>query len=135
MTLYICFRRYNLVMQKLTKAEEQIMHLIWTHGTTTVSQLIEHMQGAKPPHSTISSLFRKLEKKSYLGYKAYGRTYEYFPLITKKEYSRFSISGLIKNYFSGSINEMVSFIVEENDLSLEDLAEIVNKLEKKHNDT
>ncbi len=121
-------------MDKLTKAEEQIMHLIWQHGASTVSQLIDKMPPPRPPHSTISSLFRKLEKKAYLSYKTYGRTYEYYPIITKKEYSRFSLSGLIKNYFSGSINEMVSFLVEDNDLSLEDLAEIVKEVEKKNND-
>jgi predicted transcriptional regulator len=118
-------------MDKLTKAEEQIMHLIWEHGATTVSELIKKMPTPHPPHSTVSSLFRKLEKKGYLNYKAYGRTYEYFPIITKKAYSRFSLSGLIKNYFSGSLNEMVSFLVEENDLSLEDLAEITKSIEQK----
>ena len=118
-------------MEKLTKAEEQIMQLIWDHGATTVSQLIDKMPSPKPPHSTISSLFRKLEKKEYLNYKAYGRTYEYYPIITKKAYSRFSLSGLVKNYFSGSLNEMVSFLVEDNDLSLEDLAEITKKIEQK----
>lgn len=118
-------------MKKLTKAEEEVMQLIWSHGPTTVSQLISQMEEPHPPHSTISSIFRILEKHGFLSHKAYGRTYEYFPLITKKAYSKFSLSGVIKNYFSGSINEMVSFLVEENDLSIKDLTEMMNSLNDK----
>jgi len=118
-------------MKKLTKAEEQVMQLIWSNGPTTVSQLIKNMKQPHPPHSTISSIFRILEKNGFLDHKAYGRTYEYFPIITKKEYSKFSISKLVKNYFSGSLNDMVSFLVEENDLSLEELAELTQKLNNK----
>jgi len=118
-------------MKKLTKAEEEVMQLVWSHGPTTVSQLISQMDEPHPPHSTISSIFRILEKHGFLSHKAYGRTYEYFPLITKKAYSKFSLSGVIKNYFSGSINEMVSFLVEENDLSIKDLTEMMNSLNDK----
>jgi len=118
-------------MKKLTKAEEEVMQLIWQHGPTTVSQLISQMDEPHPPHSTISSIFRILEKNGFLGHKAYGRTYEYFPIITKKAYSKFSLSGLVKKYFSGSMNEMVSFLVEENDLSLKDLTELMNSLDDK----
>ena len=119
-------------MKKLTKAEEEVMQLIWQHGPTTVSQLIAQMDKPHPPHSTISSIFRILEKHRFLDHKAYGRTYEYFPIISRKAYSKFSLSGVIKNYFSGSINEMVSFLVEENDLSLKDLSELMNTLNDKN---
>lgn len=119
-------------MKKLTKAEEEVMQLIWQNGPTTVSQLISQMEEPHPPHSTISSIFRILEKNGFLDHKAYGRTYEYFPIITKKAYSKFSLSGLVKNYFSGSMNEMVSFLVEENDLSLKDLTEMMDTLNNKN---
>jgi len=119
-------------MKKLTKAEEEIMQMIWQYGPTTVSQLIAKMDEPHPPHSTISSIFRILEKNGFLDHKAYGRTYEYFPLITKKEYSKFSLSKLVKNYFSGSLSDMVSFLVEENDLSLKELSELMTSLDKEN---
>jgi predicted transcriptional regulator len=116
-------------MQKLTKAEEEVMQLFWTHGPSTVSGIIAYMDEPHPPHSTISSIVRILEKKEFLDHKAYGRTYEYKPIIEKANYSKFSIRKLVSTYFEGSMNELVSFLVKENDLSLKDLSEVVNKLE------
>lgn len=118
-------------MQKLTKAEEELMQLFWEHGPTTVSALINRMDEPHPPHSTISSIVRILETKEFLNHKTYGRTFEYFPVVDKKEYSRFSLKKLVSNYFEGSMNELVSFLVDENDLSLKDLEEINRKFENK----
>lgn len=118
-------------MQKLTRAEEELMQYIWEYGPTTVSQLIERMDEPHPPHSTISSIIRILEKKGFLDHKAYGRTYEYFPIVEKKVYSKFSIKKLVSNYFEGSMNELVSFLVKENDLSLTELSEMIEKLNDK----
>ncbi len=116
-------------MQKLTKAEEEVMHLFWAHGPSTVSGIISKMEEPHPPHSTISSIVRILEKKGFLDHKAYGRTYEYIPIIEKANYSKFSLKKLVSTYFEGSMNELVSFLVKENDMSLQELAEVVNKLE------
>ncbi len=113
--------------KRLTKAEEEIMQLIWENSPCTVSQLIEKME-SKPPHSTISSFVRILEKKGFVDHKAYGRTHEYFPLVTKKEYSSFSLKNLVSNYFEGSMNELVSFLVKENDLSIQELNELMDEL-------
>jgi predicted transcriptional regulator len=111
-------------MQKLTKAEEEIMHMFWELGPSLVSNLIENMPEPKPPHSSVSSVVRILEKKEFLDHKAYGKTYEYFPIISKKEYTGFSLKKLVKNYFEGSVNELVSFLVKENELSLSELEQI-----------
>jgi len=116
--------------KRLTKAEEEIMQLIWESAPCTVSQLIEQME-PKPPHSTISSFVRILEKKGFVDHKAYGRTYEYFPIVSKKEYSSFSVKNLVSNYFEGSMNELVSFLVEENDLSIAELNELMKNLKNK----
>jgi len=113
--------------KRLTKAEEEIMQMIWDNSPCTVSQLIEKMD-PKPPHSTISSFVRILEKKGFVDHKAYGRTYEYFPIVTKKEYSSFSLKNLVTNYFEGSMNELVSFLVKENDLSIQELNELMQEL-------
>lgn len=115
-------------MIRLTKAEEEIMQLFWTHGPSTVSQLIENMGTPKPPHSTISTFVRILEKKGFVDHKAFGRTYEYFPIIEKADYSKFSIRKLVGSYFDGSLNSLVSFLVKEESLSLKDLSMIIDDL-------
>lgn len=120
-------------MKRLTKAEEEVMQMIWEEGPCTVSQIIKKMQEPHPPHSTISSIFRILEKKGFLDHKAYGRTYEYFPIIEKKDYSKFSLKSLVAQYFEGSMNNMVSFLVEENDLSLNELSEMIDELDDNQN--
>jgi Predicted transcriptional regulator len=116
--------------QKLTKAEEEIMQMLWQQvEPLTVSQLILQMQEPHPPHSTVSSIIRILQKKGFVNHKAYGRTHVYFPVVDKKEYTKFSISKLVGNYFEGSMNELVSFLVKENDLSIKDLGQIIQKLD------
>jgi predicted transcriptional regulator len=117
--------------KKLTRAEEEIMKLIWDQEEPcTVSQLIEDMNvKPKPPHSTISTIIRTLEKKEFVDHKSYGRTHAYFAKIEKKEYTRFSLRKLMVNYFDGSPNELVSFLVRENNLSLQDLSEIIDSIE------
>lgn len=114
-------------MQKLTKVEEEVMQLFWQTGPSTVSGIIKLMEEPHPPHSTISSIVRILETKEFLNHNTYGRTFEYFPIIEKKDYSRFSLKKLVTNYFEGSMNELVSFLVDEKDLSLKDLEEINRK--------
>lgn len=121
-------------MKRLTKAEEEIMQFFWDHGPSTVSGLIERMGTPKPPHSSISSIVRILEKKEFVGHKAYGRTYEYFPIVEKSTYSKFSLKRLVSQYFEGSMNELVSFLVKEDDISLTDLKEITQKLDDHSND-
>lgn len=118
-------------MQKLTKAEEEIMQLLWEHEPATVTQLIDQMGEPKPPHSSISSIVRILEKKGFVDHHAYGRTHEYFSVITKEAYSKFSITRLVSNYFSGSMNELVSFLVKEEQVDIAELTAILEQLENK----
>ena len=117
-------------MEHLTKAEEEVMHYLWDLERATVSQMIAKMPEPKPPHSTISSIVRILERKGAVSYKAYGRTHEYFPLISKEEYSERSINRFVKDYFGGSVNKMVSFLVQKEDLNLDDLEQIRRALLK-----
>lgn len=121
-------------LQKLTKAEEEVMQLFWDHGSSTVSQLIEHMATPHPPHSTISSIVRILEKKGFVDHNTYGRTHEYYSIVDKKQYSKFSLKKLVSNYFEGSMNELVSFIIQEKDMSLKDLSELIKEIEDKSED-
>ena len=121
-------------MKKLTKAEEEIMYHIWEMEKCTVSDILKKLGTPKPPHSSISSIVRILEKKEFVSHKAYGRTYEYFPIVEKKEYTKSSLSNLVSNYFGGSVNSLVSFLVKEKDLSIKELGEIMEQLEKEGED-
>lgn len=116
-------------MNKLTKAEEEVMHIIWKLKRCIVSQVLDQMGEPRPPHSTISSIVRILEKKGFLDHKAYGRTHEYFPIIEKETYSKATLKKFVQDYFQGSMNSLVSFIVKEKDLSVDDLNEMIQQLE------
>lgn len=115
-------------MEKLTKAEEEIMQIIWKLDKCLVRDIIEHLGDPDIPHSTVSSVVRILEKKGFLDHKAYGRTYEYFPIIAKDDYSKEEISGFLSKYFKGSAKRLVSFLVKEKDLSVKELAELMKTL-------
>ena len=116
---------------KLTKAEEEIMQLLWTHGAQTVSQLMTYFEEPKPAQTTISSFVRILEKKGFVDHKAYGRTFEYFPVVSKAEYSKFSLRELVSNYFGGSASELVSFLAKEEDLSISDITKLIDQIDNK----
>lgn len=117
-------------MNKLTKAEEEIMQIIWRLGRCTVRDIREDIGGEPlPPHSTISSFVRILEEKKFVNYKAYGRTHEYFPIIAKEDYSKRSLHKLVDEYFEGSMNSLVSFLVKENDLSIKELSDLLDQLD------
>jgi predicted transcriptional regulator len=126
-------------MKRLTIAEEDIMQIIWRLERCTVSDIRDDIQqgtgGEKPPHSTISTIVRILEEKGFLSHKAYGRTYEYFPLISKKEYSRGTLKKLVSDYFEGSMNELVSFLVREKNIDLKELNEILNQSQNDKEDS
>lgn len=117
-------------MKLLTKAEEEIMQIIWQKERCLVSDILKELGDPKPPHSTISSIVRILEKKGFVNHKAYGRTHEYFPIISKTDYSKQSLKKLVSNYFGGSMNELVSFLVKEEDLDVKELTDIIDKLEE-----
>ncbi len=116
-------------MKRLTKAEEEVMHIIWKLKRGTVSEMLDQFGSPRPPHSTISSICRILEKKGFLDHKAYGRTYEYFPLVSKREYSKRSLQSLVADYFGGSMHRLVSYIVKEEDLDLETVQKLLDQLE------
>jgi BlaI family transcriptional regulator, penicillinase repressor len=121
-------------MNKLTKAEEEIMKMFWETGYSLVSNLIEKMPDPKPPHSTVSSIVRILEKKGYVDHKAYGRTFEYFPVISKEEYSKFTINDVLENYFDDSPKSLVSFLVKHEKVDIKELSLLLEKLETEKTD-
>ena len=110
---------------QLTKAEEQIMQILWELEEGLVSDIRNSFSDPKPSRTTVSTFIRILEKKGYVKHKAYGQVHLYFPLISKGEYSKNQLFDLIKNYFNNSFPEMVSFFAQQNELSLKELEDIL----------
>ncbi|KQR69812.1 BlaI/MecI/CopY family transcriptional regulator [Pedobacter sp. Leaf176] len=112
-------------MEELTKTEERIMQVLWELQKAFVKDIIDELdEEPKPPYNTISSIVRLLEKKGYVNYKAYGKTYEYFPSISKDEYAKTTFSKMFSGYFDNSPASLLSFMVKEEKLSEKDIEEI-----------
>ena len=119
-------------MEELTKAEERIMQVLWKLQNAFVKDIIDELdEEPKPPYNTISSIVRLLEKKGYVSYKAYGKTYEYFPAISKEEYTKTTFSKLFAGYFDNSPTSLLSFMVKEEKLSETDIEELKALINKK----
>lgn len=119
-------------MEELTKAEERIMQVIWKLQKAFVKDIIEELEEEpKPPYNTISSIVRLLEKKGYLSYRAYGKTYEYFPAIAKEDYTKTTFSKMFSGYFDSSPASLLSFMVKEEKLSAADIEELKALINKK----
>ena len=116
-------------MKSLTKAEEQIMQIIWQKEKCLVRDIMEVLGDPEIPQTTVSSVVRILEKKGFVGHKAYGKTYEYFPLVPKEDFTKSSIKNWINNYFDGSPKQLVSFLITENEIGLKDLDQLMKQLE------
>ncbi len=119
----------NEQTQTLTKAEEEVMHIIWELDRCLVKDIIEKLGDPDMPHSTISSVVRILEKKGFVDHKAYGKTYEYFPAIAKEDYAQQGVKTLMQKYFGGSPRKLVSFLVQSEDINLKELNELMKTLE------
>jgi predicted transcriptional regulator len=118
-------------LPSLTKAEEEIMHIVWQLEPCLVRDVIDHLGQPDIPHSTVSSVVRILEKKGFVTHKAYGKTHEYRAVVTKEEYAQQNVKSLIKKYFGGSPSQLVSFLVKENDLDLKELNKLMQSLTTK----
>jgi predicted transcriptional regulator len=101
----------NKTLPTLTKAEEEVMQIIWQLERCVVRDIIDTLGDPDMPHSTISSVVRILEKKEFVDHKAYGKTHEYFPLVTKDEYAQHGEKSLMEKYFGGSPKKLVSFLL------------------------
>lgn len=114
----------------LTKAEEQVMHILWKLERGFVKDVIKEFKDPKPAYSTVSTIIRILVDKKVVGYKAYGKTHEYFPLISKEVYSKQKMGEVMHKLFDDSPKKMLSFLVKKEKLSIEDLDEIMKTLKK-----
>ncbi|MDA3928825.1 MAG: BlaI/MecI/CopY family transcriptional regulator [Prolixibacteraceae bacterium] len=112
---------------KLTKAEEQIMQIMWKLDKGMVRDIREKFPDPKPARNTVSTIIRVLESKGIVGYREKGNAHVYFPLVSKQEYSKKQLFNLMKNYFDNSFPQMATFFAKEKDLSLEELEELLQE--------
>lgn len=118
-------------MKELTKAEEQVMHILWNLERGFVKDIIEQFPEPKPAYNTVSTIVRILEKKEFVGYKAFGKTHQYFPLVAKDAYTKYTANRLVDNYFDGSFKNLVSFFVRDNDMTVKEMDQLMQIIEAK----
>jgi predicted transcriptional regulator len=120
-------------IKELTKAEEQVMQILWQLKEAIVKDIIEEMPEPKPAYNTVSTVVRVLEGKGFIDHKAYGNSHVYFPLISDAEYKKFTFDKMMKNYFSNSYQSLVSFIVDEKNISVKELDELTSLIDQLKN--
>lgn len=122
-----------LVMRELTKAEEQVMLILWEMKEALVKEVIEKMDPPKPAYNTVSTVIRVLEGKGFVDHKAIGNTHIYFPVITEEQYKHFAFDKVMNNYFENSYERLVSFLVKEKNMDMDELNELIQMAEKLKN--
>ena len=115
-------------MKTLTKAEEQIMHILWDLQRALVRDVLAKLPDPKPAYNTVSTVIRVLENKGFVSHKSYGTTHEYYALVSKKEYTKFRFGELMQKYFNNSFPQMASFFAKENKLSIRELEEMMREI-------
>lgn len=120
-------------MKQLTKAEEDIMQILWDLGEGNVASIREELPHPKPAINTVSTIVRILESKGFVDYRKEGRGHIYFPKLKKTEYSNQSINKLVDGYFQGSFKSMVSFFMKKNDISISEMESIMKEINQEEN--
>lgn len=118
-------------MKQLTKAEEEIMQILWKLEKANVAAIIEEMPEPRPAYNTVSTIVRILEDKGFVDHEKKGKGYIYFPLLERETYTNQSINKLMNSYFNGSFKSMVSFFMKKNEMSTKDLEAILKEIDKK----
>ncbi len=121
-------------MKRLTKREEEVMQVIWDLKKALVNDIISKLAAPDLPYTTISSIVRILEKKGFVDHKSYGKTYEYFPVISREEYRKTQMKTFVKTYFDSSYKNVISHFAENDEIGLEDLKEIIALIESGKSD-
>lgn len=118
-------------MKELTRAEEQVMQYIWKLGSAFLKDIVDQFPEPRPAYTTISTVIRVLVKKEVLAYRSYGKAHEYYPLITKSDYTKGQLKSVITNFFNDSPVNFASFFAEQDDLDLSELEEIKQLIEQR----
>jgi len=121
-------------IRELTKAEEEVMQILWRIKKGFIKDLLEKFDEPRPAYSTVSTIIRILIEKGFVDYKAYGRTHQYFPVISKDDYRKSRVGSLVRNYFSNSYQKMVSFFAREDSLTIKEMEEIMEMMKREEDD-
>jgi BlaI family transcriptional regulator, penicillinase repressor len=121
-------------LKELTRAEDQVMQILWQLEKGFVKDIIERMPEPRPAYNTVSTIVRILETKGFVNHKAYGKTHEYFPVISKERYTKFYLNNLIRGYFNGSFQNLVSFFAKENKLNTHEIEKLLAELKNKEHE-
>lgn len=116
-------------MKKLTRKEEEIMNHFWDKGAMFVRELLDLYAEPKPHFNTLSTMVRTLEANGYVSHKAYGNSYQYYPIVSREDYAGSSFKGIVSSYFNNSYLNAVSALVKEEKISLDDLKDLINQIE------
>jgi len=114
-------------MKHLTNREEEIMELFWQKGALYVKEVIDELPEPKPHYNTISTIVRGLEEKGFVGHEQFGNTHRYAAIITREEFSRYTLKSMVGKYFNKSYASVVSMFVEEEKISLDEIKELINQ--------
>ena len=118
------------VVKELTIKEEEVMNLFWEEGPLFVKQLVEKYPDPKPHFNTLSTYVRSLEEKGYLSHDALGTTYRYFPVITEEQYRNGNLKNVVRKYFGNSYLHVVSSLIKEKDITVEEIRKLLEEVEK-----
>jgi predicted transcriptional regulator len=116
-------------MQKLTKKEEELMQMFWEHGPMFVKDIVPLYDEPKQHFNTISTMVRTLESKGFVEHEAFGNTYRYRPIISQEEFSKGVLGNVVTRYFENSYRQVVSALIEEEKISIEELEELIRKVQ------
>ena len=119
----------NAMQRKLTNKEQEIMELFWDKGPMFVRELLDCYEDPKPALTTLSTMVRILEQKGFMAHKAFGTAHQYFPLLTREEYKKRSLTSLISDYYENSYLNAVSALVKEDKITIEELKELIAQIE------
>ena len=120
---------------QLTRAEEQVMQILWDLGEGLVKDIRDRFDEPRPARNTVSTVVRILERKGFVDHKSYGNVHLYFPVVSREEYSRHQLFGLLEGYFDNSFPAMASFFAREKDLSLAEMEELIDETRKELSDS
>lgn len=116
-------------MEKLTNKEEEVMRILWQLRKAFVKEVVAELADPKPHYNTISTIIRNMEDKGFIKHQAFGKTFQYYPVISKEEYKKGFMKKTIQNYFENSYKNVVSFFAKEEKISVEELKEIIAIIE------
>lgn len=120
-------------MKELTAREEEVMRYFWDNEALFVKQLVEMYPDPKPHFNTLSTYVRSLEEKGFLSHESFGSTYRYYKVIGEEAYRNGTLKNVVKKYFGDSYLSVVSSLIKEQDLSVDEVRKMLDEVEKLHN--